>query len=196
MTLAGRLPVAVLVSGRGSNLKALLDAASADGFPARIAVVCANKEAPALEYAMSAGIPTAIFRRQDFPTRADRDRAMARFCMDHGAELVVCAGYDAVLASTFTAAFPGRIINVHPSLLPAFAGSMDAPARALAAGVAETGCTVHLVTDDVDQGPVIAQRRVPVLSGDTPQRLHARIQAEEHRLLPEVVREFALSRVR
>ena len=196
MTLAGRLPVAVLVSGRGSNLKALLDAASTDGFPAQIAVVCANKEAPALEYAMSAGIPTAIFRRQDFPTRADRDRAMARFCMDHGAELVVCAGYDAVLASTFTAAFPGRIINVHPSLLPAFAGSMDAPARALAAGVAETGCTVHLVTDDVDQGPVIAQRRVPVLSGDTPQGLHARIQAEEHRLLPEVVREFALSRVR
>ena len=196
MNQAGRLPIAVLVSGRGSNLKALLDAAASDGFPARIAVVCANKEAPALQYANEASIPTGIFPRQDYPTRSERDQAMARFCQSHGAELVVCAGYDAVLAPAFTAAFPGRIINVHPSLLPAFSGSMDAPARALAAGVAETGCTVHLVTDDVDQGPVIAQRRVPVLSGDTPQRLHARIQAEEHRLLPEVVREFALSRVR
>jgi formyltetrahydrofolate-dependent phosphoribosylglycinamide formyltransferase len=116
---------------------------------------------------------------------------MAAALKARSVDLVVCAGYDAILSPGFTRQFPGRILNVHPSLLPAFKGSMDAVDRALAAGVSETGCTVHLVTDNVDAGPILGQRRVPVLSGDTPARLHARIKAEEHRLLPEIVKQIA-----
>ncbi|HYM51614.1 MAG TPA: phosphoribosylglycinamide formyltransferase [Candidatus Limnocylindrales bacterium] len=185
------LRVGVLVSGRGTNLRALIDATAARNYPAQIVLVCANKDAEALEHARAAHIPWAVFHRADYPDREARDLAMAVHLQQHRAELIVCAGYDEVLHPAFTRAFPGRIINVHPSLLPAFAGTMDAPARALAAGVKETGCTVHLVTDAVDQGPVLAHRVVPVVSGDTPARLHARIQAEEHRLLPEVVRGIA-----
>ena len=189
------LRLGVLVSGRGSNLRALIEAASAPAYPAQIVLVCANKEAPALEHARAAGIPWAVFHRADYPDRTARDLAMAVHLQQHRTELVVCAGYDEVLRPAFTRAFSGRIINVHPSLLPDFAGTMDAPARALAAGVGETGCTVHLVTDEVDRGPVLGYRVVPVVSGDTPDRLHARIQAEEHRLLPEVVRGIAERRI-
>ena len=185
------LRLGVLVSGRGSNLEALIEAAADPAYPAQIVLVCANKDAPALEHARTARIPWAVFHRADYPDRTARDLAMAIHLKQHRAELVVCAGYDEVLRSAFTRAFEGRIINIHPSLLPAFSGTMDAPARALEAGVRETGCTVHVVTDDVDRGPVLGYRIVPVMSGDTPDRLHARIQAEEHRLLPEVVRGIA-----
>jgi phosphoribosylglycinamide formyltransferase-1 len=116
---------------------------------------------------------------------------MVRILRQHGVELVVCAGYDAILERTFTREFAGRIINIHPSLLPEFAGTMDAVARALEAGVAETGCTIHVVTKDVDQGPVLARRRVEVRPDDTVEGLRDRIQAEEHSLLPEVVRRIA-----
>lgn len=109
----------------------------------------------------------------------------------HGAELVVCAGYDAILERVFTREFTGRIINIHPSLLPDFAGTMDAVAMALKAGVAETGCTVHAVTDDVDQGPILGQRRVEVRPDDSVDSLRERIQAEEHTLLPDVVKRLA-----
>ena len=186
-----RLRVGVLVSGQGSNLQALISASQAPGYPAQVVMVCANRDAPALDRAKSAGIEAAAFLRSDFPSRDARDQAMAEALMTFGVQLVVCAGYDAILSLAFTNQFPGRIINIHPSLLPAFKGSMDAVDHALAAGVSETGCTVHLVTDDVDAGPILGQRRVPVLSGDTPTRLHARIKAEEHRLLPEIVRQIA-----
>ncbi len=186
-----RLRVGVLVSGQGSNLQALIRASRAPDYPAQVVIVCANRDAPALDHAKSGGIEAAVFLRSDFPSRDARDQAMAEAFCAQGVELVVCAGYDAILSPAFTSQFPGRIINIHPSLLPAFKGSMDAVDRALAAGVSETGCTVHLVTDDVDAGPILGQRRVPVLSGDTPPRLHARIKAEEHRLLPEIVRQIA-----
>ncbi len=186
-----RLRVGVLVSGRGSNLLALIESSRQPLYPAEITAVCANKDAPALEHARRAEIPCAVFARSEYSGRAQRDLAMAEFLKGRGVELVVCAGYDAILAPVFTQAFRERIVNVHPSLLPAFAGTMDAPAQALAAGLTETGCTVHLMTDDVDAGPVLAQRRVPVRPGDTPQSLHARIQVEEHRVLPEVVRQMA-----
>lgn len=186
-----RLRVGVLVSGQGSNLQALISAGMAPDYPALVVMVCANRDAPALDHARSAGIKAAAFLRSNFPSRDARDQAMAQAFRTFAVELVVCAGYDAVLSPAFTSQFPGRIINIHPSLLPAFKGSMDAVDRALAAGVSETGCTVHLVTDDLDAGPNLGQRRVPVLSGDTPARLHARIQAEEHRLLPEIVRQIA-----
>jgi phosphoribosylglycinamide formyltransferase-1 len=140
---------------------------------------------------LRAGVAHVVFRREVYPSREARDLAMAGALVAADVELVVCAGYDAVLSPAFVAQFSGRIINVHPSLLPAFAGSMDAPARALASGVSETGCTVHLVTDDVDAGPVLAQERVAILPGDTAGALHERIRDAEHRLLPAVVRGLA-----
>ena len=186
-----KLRIAVLVSGRGSNLRALLDACADPGFPARVVLVCANREAPGLQHARRAGVAHVIFPRHAYASREARDLAMAGALAAAEVELIVCAGYDAVLSPAFVDRFAGRVINLHPSLLPAFAGSMDAPARALAAGVAETGCTVHLVTNDVDAGPVLAQARVAVLPGDTAEALHERIRDAEHRLLPAVVRQLA-----
>jgi phosphoribosylglycinamide formyltransferase-1 len=116
---------------------------------------------------------------------------MARALRSHDVELVVCAGYDAILERTFTRTFAGRIINLHPSLLPDFAGTMDAVVMALEAGVAETGCTIHLVTDKLDQGPILGQRRIAVRPDDTVDSLRERIQAEEHDLLPALVRQLA-----
>lgn len=191
-----RLRIGVLVSGQGTNLQALLQESRDPGYPAQVVIVCANREAPALEHARLNRVPTAVFARAKFETRERRDLAMADALRLAGVDLVVCAGYDAILSPVFTERFFGRILNVHPSLLPAFKGSMHAVERALEAGVKETGCTVHLVTDDVDGGPILGQRRVPVMSGDTPDRLHARIKAEEHRLLPEVVRQLAVSGLR
>jgi phosphoribosylglycinamide formyltransferase-1 len=186
-----RLRVGVLVSGRGSNLQALIQAAKDPLYPARVVMVCANRDCPALEIAKKAGISRKVFRLAGFPNREARDWEMVRVLRQHGVELVVCAGYDAILERAFTREFAGRIINIHPSLLPEFAGTMDAVGMALNAGVSETGCTIHVVTKDVDQGPVLAQQRVEVRPDDTVESLRERIQAEEHRLLPEVVRRLA-----
>jgi phosphoribosylglycinamide formyltransferase-1 len=160
-------------------------------YPARVVVVLSNHDCPALERARKAGVTRAIFRLADFPDRKARDLEMARSLRFHGVELVVCAGYDAILVPAFTRQFEGRIINIHPSLLPAFSGTMDAVGQALQSGVPETGCTVHIVTDEVDAGPVLAQRRVAIRSDDTVETLRARIHDEEHILLPVVVRRLA-----
>jgi phosphoribosylglycinamide formyltransferase 1 len=186
-----RLRVGVLVSGRGSNLQALIEAAKDPHYPARVVMVCANRECAAMEIAKKAGVSRHLFRLADFPDRKARDQAMVKTLRLHGVELVVCAGYDAILERTFTAEFAGRIINIHPSLLPEFAGTMDAVTMALEAGAAETGCTIHVVTKDVDQGPILAQRRVEVRPDDTVESLRERIQAEEHILLPVVVKRLA-----
>jgi phosphoribosylglycinamide formyltransferase-1 len=186
-----RLRVGVLVSGRGSNLQALIQAAKDPLYPARVVMVCANRDCPALEIAKKGGVTRHLFRLGDYPDRPARDLAMAKTLRLHGVELVVCAGYDAILEHAFTRQFPGRIINIHPSLLPDFAGTMDAVARALESGATETGCTVHVVTDDVDRGPILAQRRVEVRKDDTVESLRERIQAEEHTLLPVVVKRIA-----
>jgi len=186
-----RLRVGVLVSGRGTNLPALIQAAADPPYPAGVAAVFANRDCPALQLARAAGLSPRVFRRADFPDRGARDGAMAAAFRDQDIELVVCAGYDAILEPAFTREFQGRIINIHPSLLPAYAGTMDAIGEALAGGAAETGCTVHLVTDDVDRGPILGQRRVAVLPTDTRETLRERVQAEEHILLPEVVRRLA-----
>jgi len=186
-----RLRVGVLVSGRGSNLQALIEAAKDPLYPARVVMVCANRECPALEISKKAGISRRVFRLASFPDRKARDWEMVRVLRQHGVELVVCAGYDAILERAFTREFEGRVINIHPSLLPEFAGTMDAVRMALNAGVAETGCTIHVVTKDVDQGPILAQRRVEVRPDDTVESLRERIQAEEHGLLTEVVRRLA-----
>ena len=186
-----RLRVGVLVSGQGSNLQALIDAARDPLYPARVVLVCANRPCPALDIARKAGASRQVFRLVDYPDRKARDLDMARALRFHDVDLVVCAGYDAVLEHALVRQFKGRIINIHPSLLPEFAGTMDAVRMALEAGVSETGCTVHVVTDDVDRGPILEQRRVEVRPDDTVESLRARIQEQEHALLPAVVKRIA-----
>ncbi len=191
------LKVGVLASGRGSNFQALVKAAAEPGFPARVgALACNRPEAPVLALALAQAIPTGIFPRSHFVSREARDAAMRDFLQAHAVKLVVNAGYDQILSDAFVEAFPEAILNVHPSLLPAFAGCMDAPARALAHGVRISGCTVHLLEGEVDQGPILLQAAVAVHPDDTPESLHARIKREEHRLLPEAVRLFAEGRIR
>ena len=182
-----RLSVGVLVSGSGSNLQALIDAEIA------IAAVASNVSGvAALERAAAADIPTAVFALADYPDRDERDAAMADWLSVCGVVLVVCAGYMHLLRPVFLDRFPGRVVNVHPALLPAFPGA-TAVEDALSAGAVETGATVHLVDEGVDTGEVLRQEAVAVLPGDTPETLHARIRSVEHRLLPEVVRELIAS---
>jgi phosphoribosylglycinamide formyltransferase-1 len=181
---APRSGVGVLVSGSGTNLQALVDAS----IP--IAAVATNvAEAPALARARALGAPAAAFPLDGYPDRDGRDAAMADWLESHGVGLVVCARYMHLLRPVFLARFPDRVVNVHPALLPAFPGA-HAVEDALAAGVTETGATVHLVDEGVDTGRVLRQEAVPVVAGDTPETLHERIKAVEHRLLPEVVREL------
>ena len=173
--------IGVLVSGEGTNLQALIDA--------RLPITCVASNsgaARALERAEAAGIPTAVFPLDDFDDRRARDEAMAAWLGSHGVELVVLAGYMHLLTPALLARFPGRIVNVHPSLLPAFPGAHPLE-DALAARVETTGVTVHLVDEGVDTGPVLRQEPVPLEPADT---LLERIHAVEHRLLPEVVREL------
>ena len=176
--------IGVLVSGEGTNLQALLE----DGLPV-VAVASNREEARALERADRAGIATAAFELEDYESRTERDAAMADWLDGQGVELVVCAGYMHLLTPTFLNRFPDRIVNVHPALLPSFPGAHPI-ADALAAGVEQTGATVHYVDAGVDTGPVIRQEAVAVQPGDTVESLRARIQAVEHRLLPQVVREL------
>ena len=177
--------IGVLVSGAGSNLQALIDA----GLP--VAAVASNAAgAPALARAEAAGAKTAAFPLEDYPDRDTRDAAMADWLATRGVSLVVCAGYMHLLRPVFLARFPESVVNVHPALLPSFPGA-HAVEDALEAGVGETGASVHLVDEGIDTGPVLRQEAVPVLPGDTPETLHARIRVVEHRLLPEVVRELA-----
>ena len=176
--------VGVLVSGTGTNLQALIDA----GIP--IAAVASNvADVPALERAEAVGAPTRSFPLAEYPDRDARDEAIAEWLESYGVDLVVCAGYMHLLRLTFLSRFPDRVVNVHPALLPAFPGA-HAVEDALAAGVAETGATVHLVDDGVDTGRILRQEAVPVFPQDTPATLHERIQLVEHRLLPEVVKEL------
>jgi phosphoribosylglycinamide formyltransferase-1 len=171
----------VLVSGRGTNLQALLDA----GLP--VSAVASNRtDAYALVRARAAGVPTATFDLACHADRAERDLVMATWLEEHGVELVVLAGYMHLLTTPFLDRFPGRILNVHPSLLPAFPG-MHAIEDALASNVEETGVTIHLVDEGLDTGPVLRQEALPVEPRAT---LEERIHAVEHRLLPTVVREM------
>jgi phosphoribosylglycinamide formyltransferase 1 len=188
--------LAVLVSGRGTNLQALLDAqARGDLAPAEIAVVVSNRPAaPALDRARAAGVTAVVVEPRHHPDRDAFEAAMLAVLAEHDVEAIVLAGFMRILGPRAIAAFPERIVNTHPALLPAFPG-IDAPAQAIAHGVKVAGVTVHLVDHGVDTGPIIAQRAVPVLPGDTAETLHARIQVEEHRLLPAVVQALASGRL-
>jgi phosphoribosylglycinamide formyltransferase-1 len=178
--------IGVLVSGTGTNLQALLDAQ----LPV-VAVASNRRDAPAL--ARAGSLPTASFELGDFASRAERDAAMAEWLQRQGVEIVVLAGYMHLLTPQFLAQFPERVINVHPSLLPEFPGA-HAVADQLAAGVRESGVTVHVVDEGVDSGPILLQERVPVLEGDTVETLHVRIKQVEHRLLPQAVEELLCAR--
>lgn len=190
------LRLGVLISGRGSNLQALIDACATAGFPARIALVLSNKpDAAGLSRAQAAGIPTAIVNHRDFPDRESFERVVDAKLQEAGVELLCLAGFMRVLTAWFVARWPGKLINIHPSLLPSFPG-VDTHARALAAGVRFSGCTVHYVVPDVDAGPIILQAAVPVLVADTPDSLASRILAAEHRAYPFAVRLIAEGKVR
>jgi phosphoribosylglycinamide formyltransferase 1 len=180
--LTSTIRIGVLASGRGSNLRNLFDR----GYEV-VAVATNRPTCGAAAFARGRGLALGEFSQRQFASSEERDAAMLAWLRERCVELVVNAGYDRILSRAFVSAFAGRIINVHPSLLPAFGGGMDAVERALAHGVKLTGCTVHVVTDDVDAGPILLQAAVPVLPDDTVERLHARIQAEEHRILPEAI---------
>lgn len=192
-----RRRTAILISGRGSNMAALLSAAADPGFPAEIVLVLSNKPAAAgLARAAEAGIPTAVVESRPFGRdRAGFERAMEAAMAEHGVELVALAGFMRVLTEDFVNRWSGRMVNIHPSLLPAFPG-VDTHARALAAGVRLHGCTVHLVTPGVDEGPIIAQAAVPVLPDDTEDTLGARVLEQEHLLYPAALALVAAGRVR
>jgi phosphoribosylglycinamide formyltransferase-1 len=183
----------VLVSGTGSNLQALLDELH-PGVIEIVGVASSRADAPALERAAAVGVPTASFDLAGHPDRSTRDAAMASWLAERGASLVVCAGFMWLLTPGFLERFPGRVINVHPSLLPAFPGR-SALEDALAAEVPETGVTIFVVDGGVDTGPVLAQEPIPVEYDDRLATLRARIQAVEHRLLPETVRAIAEGRI-
>jgi phosphoribosylglycinamide formyltransferase-1 len=176
--------IGILVSGAGTNLQALLDA----GLPIA-AVASDNTKARALDRAAKAGIEAAAFPAVEFDSREHRDAEMAEWLAERGVELVVLAGYMRLLTAPFLERFGGRILNVHPSLLPSFPGA-HAVDDALAHGVKVTGATVHFVDEGVDTGPIVLQEAVEVREGDTVESLHARIQEVEHRLLPHAVRLF------
>lgn len=185
--MSPRKRVAVLVSGRGSNMSALIEAAKAPDYPARIALVLSNRpEAGALEKARAEGIATETVDHKAFPDRESFERALQERLEAHEIEIVCLAGFMRILTPWFVERWPGRMLNVHPSLLPAFRGT-DTHRRALEAGVSEHGCTVHLVTPELDAGPTILQARIPVLPGDDEASLAARVLVEEHAIYPRAL---------
>ena len=187
----------VLVSGRGTNLRAILEGCAEGRIDAEVAVVASNRDCPALEIARAAGVPQVrVFALKEYESAPARDAAMAAALEAAGAELVVCAGYNRVLDDVLVGAFPGRIVNIHPSLLPQFGGTMEAIQQAFEAAVSETGVTVHLIEPGtVDAGKILAQERVPVLPGDTLEQLTERVHAAEHRLLPATIQAVITGRL-
>ena len=190
-----KLKVGILISGRGSNMAALIEAAKADDYPAEIACVVSNvATAPGLKIAQEAGVTTVTVSHKDFPDREAFDRAISAELDKCGVELVALAGFMRIQSPWFPARWAGRIVNIHPSLLPAFPG-LHVQQQAIDAGVRVSGCTVHFVTAELDAGPIIAQAAVPVLEDDNAETLANRILRQEHRLYPLVVRWIAEGRI-
>lgn len=190
-----KLKIGVLISGRGSNLQALIDAAADTAFPATIAIVISNEpDVAGLDRAQAAGIPTATINHRDFPDRAAFEDALHAALGESGVELVCLAGFMRLLTEGFVRRWWDRLINIHPSLLPAFRG-LHVHEAVLAYGARFSGCTVHFVRPAMDDGPIIVQAAVPVLADDDADQLAARILAEEHRIYPLAVRLIAEGRV-
>lgn len=189
------LTLGVLVSGSGTNLQSILEAIASESLDARVAVVISNKAGVrAIERAKNAGIPHEVLSHRQFPTREAFDAEMVSLLRMRAVDLVVMAGFMRIVTPVLLDAFPDRVVNVHPALLPSFPG-VDAQAQALAAGVKITGCTVHFVDAGTDTGPIIAQAAVPVHDADTHDSLRDRILAMEHRLFPAVLQWIAEGRV-
>lgn len=178
--------IVIMISGRGSNMRALFEA----NLPARIvAVISNNAQAAGLDYARQHGVETHVVNHREFAHRAAFDQALAERVHSFAPDIIVLAGFMRILTETFLSRFSGRVLNVHPSLLPAFAG-LDTHQRALDEGVRLHGCTVHFVTTALDHGPIIVQAAVPVLPDDNAERLAARVLDQEHRIYPMAVRWF------
>lgn len=180
--------IVILLSGRGSNMRAVVEACAREGWPARVAAVVSNKaDAEGLAWAAARGIATAVVDHRGFADRAAFDAELARVIDAHAPDLLVLAGFMRILGADFVTHYAGRLINIHPSLLPAFTG-LHTHRRAIEAGCKLAGATVHLVTAELDHGPIIAQGLVPLLPGDDEQSLASRVLAMEHRLYPLAVR--------
>jgi phosphoribosylglycinamide formyltransferase-1 len=187
--------IVILISGRGSNMEAVVRAAEAQQWPARVAAVISNKpDAGGLAFAASRGIPTAVVANKEFATREAFDAALQDAIDRFAPDLVVLAGFMRILTAPFVEHYAGRMLNIHPSLLPLFPG-LHTHEAVLAAGHAEHGASVHFVTAELDHGPVVAQARIPVLPGDTPDMLAQRLLAEEHQLYPYAIRLFIEGRL-
>lgn len=190
------LKLAVFISGRGSNMQALIDACARDDYPAKIELVLSNKaDAAGIERAQKSGLKTAIISHRDFEDRAAFEQAILDTLAGHDIDLICLAGFMRILSPHFIKNWAGMIINIHPSLLPAYKGT-DTHARVLADGGKESGCSVHFVVPEVDAGEIILQRRVDVLEGDTPETLAARILEQEHIAYPEAVLKIARGEVK
>lgn len=180
--------IVILISGRGSNMEAIVEACAAQAWPARIAAVISNRaDAAGLDYAAARGIATAVVEHRTYADREGFDAALAQAIDAHAPDVVVLAGFMRILTAGFVQRYAGRLLNIHPSLLPAFTG-LHTHRRAIEAGCKLAGATVHYVTAELDHGPIVAQAAVPVLSDDTEQTLAARVLASEHRLYPMAVR--------
>ncbi len=191
-----RLPIVILISGRGSNMQAIAERAARGDLPVEVRAVISDKEeAPGLAIAAGLGIPTATLSPKGFATRELYDGALADLVASYSPQLVVLAGFMRILSANFIQSFAGRILNIHPSLLPKYRG-LHTHRRALEAGDLLHGVSVHLVTQELDGGPVIMQASVPVLPNDTEQSLSARVQRQEHRIYPQVIEWIALGRLR
>lgn len=187
MSAKDRLPIVVLISGSGSNLQSIIDA----DLPIEIRAVISNRaDAYGLTRAEQAGIPTAVLDHKQFPDRESYDAALQELIDSYGPKLLVLAGFMRILSDGFVRHYEGRMMNIHPSLLPKYRG-LNTHARAIEAGDREAGCSVHFVTPELDAGPVIAQARVPIHDDDTPETLAARVLEQEHRIYPEAIRLFA-----
>lgn len=190
-----KLKAAVLISGHGSNMKALAAACNEPGFPAEVVLVISNNsDTPGLKYAKEAGLATHVIDQKGFPKRAEFDAVLNSLLCDHKVELVCLAGFMRILSEKLVNKWRGRIINIHPSLLPSFKG-LNTHARVLQSGVSFSGCTVHFVRPEMDDGPIIVQAAVPIHGGDTVDDLAARVLAAEHRSYPLALRLIAEGRV-
>ena len=193
-TTGDRIRVAVMISGAGSNMAALIDAGQASDSPYEVVLVISNKpDAGGLHVAAAKGVRAVAVDHRDFgKDRKAHEHAVDTLLTEAGVDVIALAGYMRVLTPFLVQRWEGRMVNVHPSLLPLYPG-LDTHARAIAAGDAEGGCTVHIVTDGVDEGPVLGQARVPILRGDTPDALAERVHVAEHALYPQVLSDFCFS---
>ena len=193
--MRGMKNIVILISGRGSNMEAIVRAMESEGWPARIAAVISNKpEAKGLEYAQARGIPTAVVANKAYASRAEFDAALQETIDRFAPDLVVLAGFMRILTAPFVEHYAGRMLNIHPSLLPLYPG-LGTHQQAIDAGDKEHGATVHFVTAELDHGPIVAQARIPVLPDDTEDTLSARLLVEEHKLYPYAVRLFVEDRL-